>query len=229
MSRSEADARGASRATRSKLADVARQADVSVSTVSKVLNGRAGVSERDPGPHRGAAAGPPLQPAQPRPRPVAPLLEVLCYEVDSPFASEVLASIEHVCAASGASGMVLTGADRARTCRPPGWVEDVLRRQPLGVMLVACMLPGRGRAAAALAEHPARAWSIRPGTPAPDVPSIGSADWNGGFLATRHLLDLGPPADRHHHRPARHDGLDRPAVRLPGGARRGRCPGRPRS
>jgi LacI family xylobiose transport system transcriptional regulator len=29
------------------------------------------------------------------------------------------------------------------------------------------------------------------GNPGPDVPSIGSADWNGGHLATRHLIDLG--------------------------------------
>ena len=29
------------------------------------------------------------------------------------------------------------------------------------------------------------------GAPAPDVPSVGSADWNGGYLATKHLLDLG--------------------------------------
>jgi LacI family xylobiose transport system transcriptional regulator len=29
------------------------------------------------------------------------------------------------------------------------------------------------------------------GAPASDAPSIGSADWNGGFLATQHLIDLG--------------------------------------
>ena len=29
------------------------------------------------------------------------------------------------------------------------------------------------------------------GTPPPDVPSIGSADWKGAFQATKHLVDLG--------------------------------------
>jgi LacI family xylobiose transport system transcriptional regulator len=29
------------------------------------------------------------------------------------------------------------------------------------------------------------------GSPAPDVPAIGSADWSGAYSATRHLLDLG--------------------------------------
>jgi DNA-binding LacI/PurR family transcriptional regulator len=32
------------------------------------------------------------------------------------------------------------------------------------------------------------------GEPAPDVPSVGATNWNGGLLATRHLLELG------HHR-----------------------------
>ena len=29
------------------------------------------------------------------------------------------------------------------------------------------------------------------GTPSPDVPAIGSADWSGAYSATRHLMDLG--------------------------------------
>jgi LacI family xylobiose transport system transcriptional regulator len=69
-------------------------------------------------------------------------------------------------------------------------VDDVLARQPLGVILVACVLPAkdkqrlRSRNIPLVMVDPA-------GAPAPDLPSIGSADWNGGYLATRHLLDLG--------------------------------------
>lgn len=29
------------------------------------------------------------------------------------------------------------------------------------------------------------------GDPSPDVPSVGSANWSGGMMATRHLIDLG--------------------------------------
>ncbi len=29
------------------------------------------------------------------------------------------------------------------------------------------------------------------GDPAPDVPSVGSANWSGGLMATRHLIELG--------------------------------------
>ena len=29
------------------------------------------------------------------------------------------------------------------------------------------------------------------GDPSPDVPSVGSANWSGGLMATRHLIELG--------------------------------------
>ena len=158
-----------------------------MSTVSKVLNGRAGVSSetrarievllQDHHYNRRAST-----------KTVAALLEVLCFEVDSPFAGEAVASIEHVCAARGI-GLVLSSA--ADTHLPPsGWIEAVVRRQPLGVILVATQLrPAereqlRARGIPFVLVDPS-------GVPAPDVPAIGSADWNGGFLATRHLLDLG--------------------------------------
>jgi LacI family xylobiose transport system transcriptional regulator len=173
--------------SRAKLADVAALADVSVSTVSKVLNGRSGVSTetrerieallQDSRYNKRIAA-----------RPSAPLVEVLCYEIDSPFAGEAIASIERVCSDNGI-GMVLSSATDAYL--PPfDWAEAVLRRQPLGVILVASRLPPatrdrlRSRGIPVVLVDPA-------GTPAPDVPTIGSADWNGGFTATRHLLDLG--------------------------------------
>jgi LacI family xylobiose transport system transcriptional regulator len=168
------------------LSEVASLADVSISTVSKVLNGRAGVSTET----RARVEALLQDRYNPRPpkRPVAPLLDVLCYEIDSPFASEVLASIELI-ARGRRIGMVLTGATEQHLPEQ-SWVDDVLARQPLGVILVACVLPAkdkqrlRSRNIPLVMVDPA-------GAPAPDVPSIGSADWNGGYLATRHLLDLG--------------------------------------
>ncbi|GIH15455.1 LacI family DNA-binding transcriptional regulator [Rugosimonospora africana] len=174
------------RLSRATLSEVALLADVSISTVSKVLNGRAGVSTETR-----ARIEALLQDRYNRrapKRPVAPLLDVLCYEIDSPFASEVLASIELI-ARGRRIGMVLTGATEQHLPEQ-SWVDDVLERQPLGVVLVACVLPAkdkqrlRSRNIPLVMVDPA-------GAPAPDVPSIGSADWNGGYLATRHLLDLG--------------------------------------
>ncbi|MGI5131136.1 LacI family DNA-binding transcriptional regulator [Pseudonocardia sp. CA-107938] len=173
--------------SRATLSEVASLADVSVSTVSKVLNGRSGVSSetrqrieellQDHQYNRRAAKQQP-----------APLLEVLCYEIDSPFASDLLASIDQV-ARRRRIGMVLTGATE-RHLPDPSWVDDVLRRRPVGIILVACVLPAkdqqrlRSRNIPLVMLDPA-------GNPGPDVPSIGSADWNGGYLATRHLIELG--------------------------------------
>jgi len=173
--------------SRATLSEVASQADVSVSTVSKVLNGRAGVSDETRARIEALLQDKRYQQRNPK-RQVAPLLDVLCYEVDSPFGSEVVASIEQS-ARQRRLGMVLTGATE-RSTPYPHWVDDVLRRQPVGVVLIACRMSAedkqrlRSRNIPLVVIDPA-------GTPAPDVPSIGSADWNGGYQATRHLIDLG--------------------------------------
>jgi LacI family xylobiose transport system transcriptional regulator len=172
---------------RSTLSEVALLADVSVSTVSKVLNGRAGVSSETRARIEALLQNHEYNRRSPK-RAVAPLIDVLCYEIDSPFASEVLANIELV-ARQQRVGMVLTGATESHLPEP-SWVDGVLHRLPLGVILVACVLPAkhkqqlRSRNIPLVMVDPA-------GAPEPDVPSIGSADWNGGYLATRYLLDLG--------------------------------------
>src|SRR5690242_14556026 len=172
---------------RATLSGVASLADVSVSTVSKVLNGRSGVSSETRAKIEALLADQRYQQRGTK-RQAAPLLDVLCYEIDSPFAGEVLASIEQA-ARQRRIGMVLSAATESHL-PDKTWVDDVLGRQPVGVVLVACVLPAadkqrlRSRNIPLVMVDPA-------GTPAPDVPSIGSADWNGGYLATRHLIDLG--------------------------------------
>jgi LacI family xylobiose transport system transcriptional regulator len=174
--------------SRATLSEVAELADVSVSTVSKVLNGRAGVSSETRERIEALLQNHQYNRRASKQLPVAPLLDVLCYEIDSPFAGEVLASIELI-ARRRRIGMVLTGATE-RQLPEPSWVDDVLRRQPVGVILVACKLPARD--SSRLRSRNIPLVMVDPaGTPAPDVPSIGSADWNGGYLATRHLIDLG--------------------------------------
>jgi LacI family xylobiose transport system transcriptional regulator len=181
---SEPATEGRSRAT---LQEVASLADVSISTVSKVLNGRAGVSSETRARIEALLQDQRYSQRPPR-RQVTPLLEVLCYEIDSPFAGEVLASIE-LAARQRRIGMVLTGATPDQTPYEE-WVEDVVRRQPIGVILVACVLPNEDKQRLLSRDIPLVA--IDPaGAPAADVPSVGSADWNGGYQATRHLIDLG--------------------------------------
>ncbi len=172
---------------RATLAEVAALADVSISTVSKVLNGRNGVSEttrarveallqnhqynrRSPGPNH------------------APLIEVLCFEIDSLWATEAIAAIERVVREHGV-GLVVSGTnDRYRP--DLAWIEGVINRRPLGVILIVADLPAAQR-------HQLHSRSIPfvtldpAGEPVADAPSIGSADWSGAYAGTKHLIDLG--------------------------------------
>ena len=174
-------------ASRATLAEVAALADVSISTVSKVLNGRSGVSEetrarieallqdhhynrRSPGPNH------------------APLIEVLCFEIASSWAAEAIAGIERLAREHGV-GVVVSGTNDRQ--KPDlDWIEGVLNRRPVGVILVACNLHDaqqrqlRSRSIPFVMLDPTE-------QPAPDVPSIGSTDWSGAYAATRHLIELG--------------------------------------
>jgi LacI family xylobiose transport system transcriptional regulator len=175
------------RPSRATLAEVAALAQVSVATVSKVLNGRTGVSDEtrsrvetllnDRNYNRRST-----------PQGTAPLIDVLCFEIDSPFGAAAIASVERV-AKDQRIGMVVSSAEDDH--RPmAGWVDGVLRRQPIGVILVASELDAKD--AQRLRSRNIPMVMVDPyGAPASDAPSIGSADWNGGFLATRHLIDLG--------------------------------------
>ena len=199
-------------ASRATLAEVAALADVSISTVSNVLNGRSGVSDdtrarieallqnhqysrRAPGPNH------------------APLIEVLCYEIASSWAAEAIAGIERLAREHGV-GVVVSGTNDRQ--KPDlDWIEGVLNRRPVGVILVACNLHDaqqrqlRSRSIPFVMLDPTE-------QPAPDVPSIGSADWSGAYAATRHLIELGHRAIAIITGPEDMNGRGCPAVRLPG-------------
>lgn len=175
------------RPTRATLSEVAAVANVSVATVSKVLNGRSGVSDdtrsrvesllEERNYNRRLSA-----------QSTAPLIEVLCFELDSPFAGAAISGIERISREHGI-GMVVTGSEESHL-PGRGWIDGVLRRQPLGIILVATVLPEKDLAR--LRSRGIPIVMMDPyGAPATDAPAIGSADWNGGFLATQHLIKLG--------------------------------------
>jgi LacI family xylobiose transport system transcriptional regulator len=174
-------------APRATLSQVASLADVSISTVSKVLNGRGGVSSETRARIEALLQDKDYN-RRPSKRPVAPLIDVLCYEIGSPFGSEMVAHIEAT-AREQRVGMVLTGTTD-RQVPEVSWVDDVVARQPVGVILLASVLPPKDKQRLR-ARHIPVVMVDPAGSPAPDVPSIGSADWKGGYLATQHLIDLG--------------------------------------
>jgi LacI family transcriptional regulator, xylobiose transport system transcriptional regulator len=169
------------------LAQIAETAGVSVSTVSKVLNGRQDVSpptrlkvERLLEVHGYRRSS--------RSASEAPLIEIVFHELDAIWAMELILGVEKVATDNGAS-VVLTQSG-TRHSPGPEWIEGVLRRRPLGVILVFSTLPREFK-------HQLRSRSIPfviidpAGDPEPDVPSVGSANWSGGLAATRHLIECG--------------------------------------
>jgi LacI family xylobiose transport system transcriptional regulator len=169
------------------LARVAEEAGVSLSTISKVLNGRPDVSAATRGrvedmlARHGYLRRKSSQTA-------TGLIELVFHELESAWSMEIIRGVEDIAAQNGMS-VVLTESG-SRHAPAPDWIEGVLRRRPVGVVLVFSDLPTeyreslRSRAIPFVIIDPA-------GDPSPDVPSVGSANWSGGLMATRHLIELG--------------------------------------
>lgn len=176
------------RTDRVTLAAIAEEAGVSLSTISKVLNGRADVSAptrarvetllAHHGYHRRASSE----------ASSSGLVELVFHELEAAWSMEIIRGVEDVATREGMSVILTESGSR----HSPGadWVSGVIRRRPVGVVLVFSDLPPeyrevlRSRAIPFVIIDPA-------GDPSPDVPSIGSANWSGGLQATRHLIELG--------------------------------------
>lgn len=169
------------------IAVIARDAGVSVPTVSKVINGRSDVA---PATRRRVEAVIRKHGYQ---RPVrsarrAQILELIFHELESEWALEIVRGVERV-AVRHQLAVVLTEMQGRR--RPgQGWIEGALARRPMGVIAVFSDLSEsmreqlRTRGIPFVVVDPA-------GEPLHDTPSIGATNWNGGLTATRHLLGLG--------------------------------------
>ncbi|MBD7996839.1 LacI family DNA-binding transcriptional regulator [Arthrobacter sp. Sa2CUA1] len=174
-------------AGRVTLAELAAEADVSLSTISKVLNGRSDVSRKTRAKVEALLDGHGYQRRSGRSSRSA-LLELVFHELESAWALEIIRGVENVAREHGLS-VVLTESG-TRHAPGPEWVEGVIARRPAGVVLVFADLEQESRR---LLESRGIPFTIidPAGDPAPDVPSVGSANWAGGMMATRHLVELG--------------------------------------
>ncbi|MFD7721013.1 LacI family DNA-binding transcriptional regulator [Streptomyces sp. NPDC059814] len=187
QSHQESAPAGASPEGTATLAEIARAAGVSAPTVSKVLNGRADVA---PGTRtkveellllhgyrrrRGSTTQ-------------SQLIDLVFHELDSAWAMEVVRGVENVAREEGLSLVLSESAGRLT----PGqtWVDGVLARRPVGVILVLSDLTAAQRAQLTSRSIPYAV--VDPaGDPGDDVPSVGTTNWQGGLAATRHLTALG--------------------------------------
>lgn len=175
-------------AERVTLAEIAEEAGVSLSTISKVLNGRTDVAAATRERVEQLLQGHGYERRGARANPKAELIELVFHELESVWSMEVIAGVEEVAKEHGLS-VVLT-VSGSRHAPDPEWIEGVMRRRPVGVVLVFSDLAPeyrerlRSRAIPFVIVDPA-------GDPSPDAPSVGSANWSGGLMATRHLIELG--------------------------------------
>jgi LacI family transcriptional regulator len=168
------------------MAVIAAAAEVSVPTVSKVLNGRADVApetrvrvESVLGEFGYARS--PRRRAQP-----ARLIDLVCTEF-SPWAAEII---------RGASAAALDANCRIAVSAVSGdadvdhWLRSLAASRTDGVILVLTELSPAHRNRLAALQVPVVI--VDPaGQPDPEVLSIGAANWAGGLAATEHLLELG--------------------------------------
>jgi LacI family transcriptional regulator len=176
---------GAGRVT---IADIAREAGVSLPTVSRVLNGRSDVS---PATRRrvedllarhgyrrrtSGAAG------------RAGLIDLVFNDLDSPWAVEILRGVEKVAHAEGFGAVVSAVHHRAASARE--WLAALRSRNSDGAILVTSdLVPQihgelRGLGIPTVIIDPA-------GVPTYDIPTIGATNWAGGRSAVEHLIGLG--------------------------------------
>jgi LacI family transcriptional regulator len=167
---------------------IAREAGVSVPTVSRVVNGRSDVSPqtrerveellRRHGYRRRVA----------RQRTNASLIDLVFNDLDSPWAVEIIRGCEDVAHANGV-GTVVSAVHR-RTASTRQWMQNLRARATDGVILVLSDLAPslyaelRRLSVPVVVVDPA-------GVPAMDVPTIGATNWAGGMRATEHLLSQG--------------------------------------
>ncbi|MEV8316836.1 LacI family DNA-binding transcriptional regulator [Streptomyces sp. NPDC059900] len=170
------------------ITEIARQAGVSVPTVSRVVNGRSDVSEetrariedllREHGYER--------RPTAPGSR--AALVDLVFNDLDSPWAVEIIRGVEEVAHAAGAGTVVSAIHGASGSARQ--WMKNLRARASDGVILVTSVLEPvlhdelRRLGVPLVVIDPA-------GSPALDAPTVGATNWAGGMAATEHLLSLG--------------------------------------
>jgi LacI family xylobiose transport system transcriptional regulator len=174
------------RTQRVTLKEIAAQTGMSTTTISKVLNGASDVSSatralveehlRESGYRRRKS------------RKRREYIEVVLHELEGEWALAIIEGVRETAAEVGLATSLSVSGDRYAP--GPEWLDSVIRRGPLGIILLFAGIPPEGRARLLARGIPFVV--IDPaGDPAPGSPAVGAANWSGGLAATRHLIELG--------------------------------------
>jgi len=167
------------------LTSIAREAGVSVATVSKVVHGKPDVGRatrlrieallEQHGGLRGAQ-----EVAQPR------CFYAVFRDLDSPYTLEVVRGV--VDAGSRAGFNVVVGTTIHRSI--PQWLDACAEPDVLGMILIISRMTERDQQRV-LSKHVPVVLIDPLSQPLPGVPSVGVTDWRGAYDAVGHLLELG--------------------------------------
>jgi LacI family transcriptional regulator len=114
-------------------------------------------------------------------------VDLLLHSEAAPWGVQIIRGVEAV-AGPARIGVVVSGLSGQERGRE--WLDDVLTRRPLGVILVPLAIDDdqrrqlESRSIACVVVDTA-------GEVSPGVPAVGSTNWTGGLQATRHLVELG--------------------------------------
>ncbi|WP_127794927.1 LacI family DNA-binding transcriptional regulator [Agromyces sp. LHK192] len=168
------------------IAEIAEMADVSVPTVSKVLNGRPGVSagtrERVAGlldehgyTRRGGT------------RRIG-LVDFVIADLSTTWAHQLIIGAEAEAARSGV-GLVITSTHGRRAANRH-WIRQLSARKSDGIVLVVSELHPGAEAELARLNTPIVLIDSHGGADS-QAPIVAATNWAGGLSATEHLLELG--------------------------------------
>lgn len=171
--------------SRTTIADVASAAGVSVPTVSKVLNGRPGVSastrerviellrQHGYSPRRAGAK-------------LSGAVELVLSELESPWSASLVRAME---AAAYAEGYAVV-LSRLRPDKVDEWLDHVAVRNVVGVVFAVVETTAAQRDR--LRELELLFVVVDPaGNQAAQGPTVGLTHWRGAYSATEHLIELG--------------------------------------
>lgn len=167
---------------------IAREAGVSVPTVSRVVNGRSDVSPATRARIEELLSEHGYRRRPTRRRDRAGLVDLVFNDLDSPWAVEIIRGVEDVAHAAGVGTVISATHRRSTSARQ--WLENLRTRASDAVILVASTLQPTHQAELRRLNVPIVA--VDPaGVPALDVPTVGATNWAGGLAATEHLISLG--------------------------------------
>lgn len=170
------------------IADIAREAGVSVPTVSKVLNGRAEVAPDTRDRVRALLTRHNYQRRGNGAQAKVGLVDFVINELDSPWSVELIRGAEETAHNAGC-GLVVS-AIHGRRADARMWLDGLAARRSDGVVLVVSELARADQQR--LAELGVPLVLVDPlGNADPSIPAVGATNWAGGLAATEHLTSLG--------------------------------------